>query len=545
MQKIPISIKLKEIPKDNVLPEQKSESNNKIIKDPIDLSTPASGGTKVYGLVNRLLKVPKAFSLLKNSEQQSVVKTIDLNAAGVPTSQPIDSLTITTAKENVVDTGTVTPQKPPIGIQTTFTPMLKKSKSKQSQTFTQIIRDYVDTVQPSLDKSKWLPNESWRTSHISNEYFISDEGRCYSQKSKIILAATPAHNKYISYKLGGDPKNKKGKSYTAHELVMEAWVGPRPAGLKIDHIDRDRGNNKLVNLRYVTNTINALNRGKVHQRGKPCNEYDLQDNLIKRWERAKDAADFYKLDLRILTIKIRGGKPYNGSNWEYVEDEILGERWKQVSVATGKLEVSDHGRVRNGFFLANYGSGAPDDYRAVMVGDKKYLIHALVCEHFNGPSPGPGAIANHLDEDKANNHYTNLKWVSGIRENTEYSMARAIIKYDKLGNVLTKYASIAKVVEDTGISSTTIGRSCKGQKTVNTDYIFRYEGDTFTIVTPLKSIKGKKVINRSALGVEIARYNSIAEASISSGLAESTLSALCNGKMLTRKGAPTWSFLDS
>lgn len=39
-----------------------------------------------------------------------------------------------------------------------------------------------------------------------------------------------------------------------HALVMDAFVGPRPHGAMIQHIDGDKVNNALSNLRYVYNS---------------------------------------------------------------------------------------------------------------------------------------------------------------------------------------------------------------------------------------------------------------------------------------------------
>lgn len=37
-----------------------------------------------------------------------------------------------------------------------------------------------------------------------------------------------------------------------HKLVMAAFVGPRPDGMTVDHVDGVKSNNKLTNLEYVT-----------------------------------------------------------------------------------------------------------------------------------------------------------------------------------------------------------------------------------------------------------------------------------------------------
>jgi len=47
----------------------------------------------------------------------------------------------------------------------------------------------------------------------------------------------------------------KGKFYKIHHLV----IGKPPAGKVVDHIDRDRLNNRSSNLRFVTQKENILN----------------------------------------------------------------------------------------------------------------------------------------------------------------------------------------------------------------------------------------------------------------------------------------------
>jgi len=44
-----------------------------------------------------------------------------------------------------------------------------------------------------------------------------------------------------------------------HHLVANAFMGERPEGLVIDHIDRNPKNNRISNLRYVTHKENQYN----------------------------------------------------------------------------------------------------------------------------------------------------------------------------------------------------------------------------------------------------------------------------------------------
>ncbi len=51
-------------------------------------------------------------------------------------------------------------------------------------------------------------------------------------------------------------ETKKIKSKTVHSVVALLYIGTRPAGLEIDHIDNDKTNNHYTNLQYVTRDQN-------------------------------------------------------------------------------------------------------------------------------------------------------------------------------------------------------------------------------------------------------------------------------------------------
>lgn len=59
------------------------------------------------------------------------------------------------------------------------------------------------------------------------------------------------------------------KQYPLHRLVWIYHFGDIPKGLMIDHIDHDRFNNRIANLRLVTNADNGRNRklGKNNPNG--------------------------------------------------------------------------------------------------------------------------------------------------------------------------------------------------------------------------------------------------------------------------------------
>lgn len=52
----------------------------------------------------------------------------------------------------------------------------------------------------------------------------------------------------------------KGHRHMVHRLIWELHNGEIPAGRQVDHIDGDRGNNRLENLRLVEHHINCQNQ---------------------------------------------------------------------------------------------------------------------------------------------------------------------------------------------------------------------------------------------------------------------------------------------
>jgi hypothetical protein len=53
-------------------------------------------------------------------------------------------------------------------------------------------------------------------------------------------------------------KNGKRNYFTVHKLVMLTFVGKRPKGLQINHINGIKDDNRLENLEYCTASENAL-----------------------------------------------------------------------------------------------------------------------------------------------------------------------------------------------------------------------------------------------------------------------------------------------
>ena len=97
-------------------------------------------------------------------------------------------------------------------------------------------------------------------------YQITEDGRVWSKLSKKFMKPTPPRKwPYESYCLYCKETKRYFTRFT-HRLLALTYI-PNPDNLPfVDHIDRDKTNNSLSNLRWVTqsqNTINSRIVGKL------------------------------------------------------------------------------------------------------------------------------------------------------------------------------------------------------------------------------------------------------------------------------------------
>lgn len=104
-----------------------------------------------------------------------------------------------------------------------------------------------------------MTGEEWRTVAIAPDYEVSNLGRVKSHKGRAPRILRPGVNPlgYHNHTLfeGGRPVYT-----TAHVLVMAAFVGPRPEGYDVRHLDGDPANNALPNLAYGTRAENMQDK---------------------------------------------------------------------------------------------------------------------------------------------------------------------------------------------------------------------------------------------------------------------------------------------
>lgn len=96
----------------------------------------------------------------------------------------------------------------------------------------------------------------WRTIPTLPHYLVSSEGQI-RHKDKDALRRFGEQRGYLWCTF---VKDGKRILRTVHSLVAEAFLGPRPDGYQVRHLDGNRSNNRVENLCYGSALENAQDR---------------------------------------------------------------------------------------------------------------------------------------------------------------------------------------------------------------------------------------------------------------------------------------------
>ena len=90
-------------------------------------------------------------------------------------------------------------------------------------------------------------------------YAVDDSGNIYSYKwgkCKMLKPAVNSRGYYLVFL----SKNGNEKCFKVHRIVAQAFLSDYKEYLQVDHIDRNRLNNNISNLRMATHQENMFNR---------------------------------------------------------------------------------------------------------------------------------------------------------------------------------------------------------------------------------------------------------------------------------------------
>lgn len=182
-------------------------------------------------------------------------------------------------------------------------------------------------------RGEWPADEIWRpVARYIGKYEVSDQGRVrslwFANHRAHQLRAVPwvlmqfTHaSGYRSVSLVGSPATR-GVTELVHQLVCEAFRGPRPDGLVCGHRDGDPGNNRAHNLAWITYTENEADKQRHGHTltGSKNHQSKLTEDDVRRMRELRATGVNYA-DL---------GKQF-GVSGAVAHRAVTGRSWKHVA----------------------------------------------------------------------------------------------------------------------------------------------------------------------------------------------------------------------
>lgn len=384
-----------------------------------------------------------------------------------------------------------------------------------------------------------MDNEIWK--EFALKYEISNYGNIKSNNKNGNLKPYKKEN---FLRIDTTEKYPK-KSYYVHRLVAEYFI-VNPDKTKytmIHHIDMNKHNNVYTNLKWVQQyEYFQLNKQKITQikpnLNNPFYQFDLNGILIKKWDnlielkkanptytikyinkclknKTKTSYDYiwsYSETCNIIKletkskpniIKSKAKSKINNKDIKPIKSYCnpynpIFELWRNITNYE-KYAISNLGNVKSkidGKLLKPQLVGE-DYFRVNLRGNnneqKSFAIHILVATHFIfNKNPLINIVVDHIDENKLNNNYSNLRWVSRSQntkyyyDNNKYKRANAILQYDKNNVLIKEWKCVKEIIDQTQYDGSNIYNSLNKNITAY-GFIWKYKNEQLKNTVKLAS----------------------------------------------------------
>lgn len=266
--------------------------------------------------------------------------------------------------------------------------------------------------------------EEWRNlaPHKFPSYEISSLGFVRVIHSRFILRNNKRESGYYCLTLTENGQ----QNYRSISVLLALAFIPNPDDKPtVDHIDKNRENNKLNNLKWATCEEQAQNRRIPVTKGwtrKVCQCY-LNGAVVKIWESAVEIERTFGYKHQSIIAACKGKiRTSHGFIWKYHDDtipDLPDEIWKIIPLqgwerysasSKGRIKKED-GRLLNGTNSNGYICISIKNNGGVLV----ERLHRLIAITFLGPPNG--MTVNHDDGNKKHNSLENWEFMTYSQNN--------------------------------------------------------------------------------------------------------------------------------
>lgn len=362
--------------------------------------------------------------------------------------------------------------------------------------------------------------EVWKPTHLTDLYEVSNLGRVRRMDSKKVRRNSTNRHGYqlLTLRIGG-----KDFTTLVGRLVLGAFVRAPIDGDVAHHIDRNRANDVIENLRWTT--IGEASAGRSYPStiaSRPVVATSVKGGEDMFFMSALEASAFFETSRGSIYDAMRSERSFKEYKFGYDKSNDPVGEVKKIRGSTSHL-VSSDGRVKmklgrwtQGYRHIVKSQKGDRCYRRVDMTllvdgkriEKREYVHVLVAEAFIGERP-KGYQVDHIDGFEGNNDVSNLRYLSPSDNNRiAYASGRRqapgekpvlLIKQD---GTFTRFKSSSEGARQMGVNVATVSINCSSaRRNKDGDYwahdkpVVKLGGDEFESMSRASKDTGESILS--------------------------------------------------